>query len=339
MQAWARRVYDITKGDFRVNYQSIGSGAGTRGFLNKTLAFGASDIPMPRADYERVRGRFVQFPVIIGSVVVIYNVPEVAYSRTGRYLNLTAETLALIYMGEIRQWCDERIQRLNPGVKLPCRDIVVVHRSDRSGTTAAFTLFLTRAYEPWNRTVGWGFEVRWPVYDKGGVARGARGNEGVAKTVLDTAYSIGYVEFAYWSTNRRGYDGVGGVAFIRNDNDGRFYFPTEENVMLGASAGLERYARRYGAFPKPEDDWNPVSIELSNPPRGYPILAFTYIFIWKDYRAEGYADAERISAMLKEFFRWVLTEGQKRENIVEGFIPLPRELAEIGLTALREVKP
>ncbi len=339
MQAWSRKVYDLTGGSFVVNYQSIGSGAGTRGFLDKTLVFGASDVPMPAREYEGVRGRFVQFPVIIGSIVLVYNIPEVSYKRTGLYLNLTAEVISLIYMGEIRQWCDERIQRLNPGLRLPCRDIIAVHRSDGSGTTAAFTLYLTRAYEPWNRTVGWGFDVKWPIYGKGGSARGARGNEGVASEVLKTPYSIGYVEFAYWAVNKEKYDEVGGVAYIKNDNDGRYYFPTEENVIKGAAAGLRRYAEKYGAYPSPTDDWNPVSIELSNPPEGYPIMSFSYVFLWKDYRAEGYADPDRVAAMLKEFFRWVLTEGQRPENVVKGYIPLPRELAEIGLKALDEVKP
>ena len=107
----------------------------------------------------------------------------------------------------------------------------------------------------------------------------------------------------------------------------------------GAKAGLERYTQKYGAKPKPDADWNPVSIEFTNPPRGYPILAFTYVFLWKDYAAEGYGDAATKAALLKRFFEWVLTEGQKPEYIVEGYIPLPREVAQIGLDALKLVKP
>jgi phosphate transport system substrate-binding protein len=340
MFAWSRAFHRVTEGRIQVNYQSIGSGAGAAQFLEKKLDFGASDVPMPRDRYERVAGRFIQFPVIIGSIVLVYNIPEIAYSKTGKYLNLTSEVISLIYMGEIKQWCDPRIKELNPGLadKLPCKDIVAVHRSDGSGTTAAFTLYLSRAYPPWNQTVGWGYTVKWPADEKA-KGMGAKGNEGVAQAVLQTPYSIGYVEFAYWAKNKDKYDKVGGVAFIRNDNDGKFYFPTAENVAMGAAAGLERYMRKYGAKPAPDADWNPVSMEFTNPPRGYPILAFTYVFLWKDYAAEGYGDAATKAALLKEFFRWVLTEGQKPENVVEGFIPLPPEIAKIGLEALELIKP
>jgi len=340
MFTWSKTFYQVTGGKIQVNYQSIGSGAGAAQFLEKKLDFGASDVPMPRDKYEQIAGRFVQFPVVIGSIVMAYNVPEIAYQKTGKYLNLTAEVISLIYMGEIKQWCDARIKALNPGLadKLPCKDIVAVHRSDGSGTTAAFTLYLTRAYQPWNQTVGWSYTVDWPA-DKKAKGTGAKGNEGVAQAVLQTPYSIGYIEFAYWAKNKDKYDQVGGVAFVRNDNDGKYYFPTVENVATGAAAGLERYTRKYGTKPAPEADWNPVSIEFSNPPQGYPIMSFTYVFLWKDYAAEGYGDAATKAALLKEFFKWVLTDGQKQENVVEGYIPLPSEVAKIGLEALNLVKP
>jgi phosphate transport system substrate-binding protein len=340
MFSWSKTFYQVTGGKIQVNYQSIGSGAGAAQFLEKKLDFGASDVPMPRDRYQQAAGRFVQFPVIIGSIVLVYNIPELAYSKTGKYLNLTSEVISLIYMGEIKQWCDPRIKALNPGLadKLPCKDIVAVHRSDGSGTTAAFTLYLTRAYQPWNQTVGWGYTVNWPADEKA-KGTGAKGNEGVAQAVLQTPYSIGYVEYAYWAKNKDKYDKVGGVAFIRNDNDGKYYFPTPENVAIGAAAGLERYTRKYGAKPAPDADWNPVSIEFTNPPRGYPIMSFVYVFLWKDYAAEGYGDAAAKAALLKEFFKWVLTEGQKPENVVEGYIPLPSEVAKIGLEALNHVRP
>jgi len=338
MFAWSKAFYEVTGGGVQVNYQSIGSGAGAAQFLEKRLDFGASDVPMPRDKYEQVKGRFVQFPVVIGSIVVVYNVPEVAYEKTGKYLNLTAEVISLIYMGEIKQWCDERIKAINPGLadKLPCRDIVAVHRSDGSGTTAAFTLWLSKAYPQWNQTVGWGYTVKWPA-DERARGLGAKGNEGVAQAVLQNQYSIGYIEYAYWAKNRDKYDKAGGVAYIRNDNDGRYYFPTADNVAKGAAAGLRRYVEKHGAAPAPDADWNPVSIEFSNPPEGYPISAFVYVFLWKDYAAEGYGDAAAKAALLKEFFKWVLTEGQGK--VAEGYIPLPREVAEVGLKGLEAVKP
>jgi len=338
MQVWSKLFYESTGGSLQVNYQSIGSGAGVAQFLEKRIDFGASDVPMPKEKYEQFKGRFVQFPVIIGSIVLVYNVPEIAYARTGMYLNLTAEIISLIYMGEVRQWCDPRIKALNPGLadRLPCRDVIAVHRSDGSGTTASFTLYLSKAYPPWGQEVGWGLTVRWPV-DERAKGLGAKGNEGVAQAVLQNPYAIGYVEYAYWSNNRGKYDQVGGVAYVRNDNDGRFYLPSPESVEEGAAAGLERYVEKYGSAPSPEEDWNPVSMELSNPPRGYPIISFTYVILWKDYSSEGYADASSKAALLKEFFRWVLTEGQRR--VIEGYIPLPQPMAEIGLRALQEVKP
>lgn len=334
MIAWSRRFYELTGA--QVNYQSIGSGAGAAQFLAKKLEFAASDVPMPRDKYEQFRGRFLQFPVVIGSIVLVYNIPEVAYEKTGKYLNLTSEVISLIYMGEIRQWCDERIQKLNPGLRLPCKDIVAVHRSDGSGTTAALTLYLSVAYPPWNQTVGWGYTVKWPADEKA-EGTGAKGNEGVAQTVLQTPYSIGYVEYAYWSKNRDKYDKVGGVAYLKNDNDGKFYFPAAESVSAGADAGLRRYVAKYGTLPSPDADWNQVSIEFTNPPAGYPILAFVYVFLWKDYSAEGYGYAATKAALLREFFKWVLTIGQTQ--LVEGYIPLPESVAQLGLHALQQVKP
>ncbi|MEM0278204.1 MAG: phosphate ABC transporter substrate-binding protein PstS [Nitrososphaerota archaeon] len=333
MITWSKRFYELTGA--QVNYQSIGSGAGAAQFLAKKLDFGASDVPMPKDKYQEVKGRFVQFPVVIGSIVLVYNIPEAAYEKTGKYLNLTSEVISLIYMGEIKQWCDERIQKLNPGLKLPCKDIVAVHRSDGSGTTAAFTLYLAVAYPPWNQTVGWGYTVKWPADEKA-KGTGAKGNEGVAQTVLQTPYSIGYVEYAYWSKNRDKYDKIGGVAYLKNDNDGKYYFPTAEAVSAGTDAGLKRYVAKYGAPPSPDADWNPVSIEFTNPPTGYPILAFVYVFLWKDYAAEGYGDAAMRVAIIKEFFKWVLTDGQR--NLVEGYIPLPESVARIGLQALEQIK-
>ena len=155
--------------------------------------------------------------------------------------------------------------------------------------------------------------------------------------MLSTPYSIGYVEYAYWARNRGRFDEVGGVALIRNDNDGRFYMPSPESVAEGALSGFERYVERHGAAPGPDEDWNVVSVELANPPRGYPIVSFVYVFLWRDYEAEGYADAATKAAIIREFFRWVLTEGQRR--LVEGYVPLPEQLTRVGLGALELVRP
>ncbi|ABO09298.1 phosphate ABC transporter substrate-binding protein, PhoT family [Pyrobaculum calidifontis JCM 11548] len=332
MQKWSRDFLAATKGGVRVNYQSIGSGAGAAQFIAGKLDFGASDVPMPRDRYLNISGKFVQFPVVIGSIVVVYNVPEIAFEKTGKYLRLTGDVIADIYMGKIEKWCDERIKQLNPDLadKLPCRDIIGVHRSDGSGTTAAFTLWLSKVSREWNSTVGWGYTVKWPRDDLG-LGIGAKGNEGVAKAVLDTPYSIGYIEYAYWWANKKTYDQKGGVAELYNRNDGQWHLPSVESVQLGASSGLQRVAQKLGRYPDPREDWNPISIEFSDPPKGYPIMAFVYVFLWTDYPQDK-------AQLLRGFFYWVLTEGQKPEHIVEGYIPLPKELAEIGLKALELVK-
>ncbi len=339
MQAWSREFYRATGGRVTVNYQSIGSGAGTAQLIARKLDFGASDVPLGRDRLEELGGRIYQFPVIVGSIVIIYNVPEASYASTGQRIRLSPEVVALIYMGEVRQWCDERIRRLNPGLadRLPCRDIVAVHRSDGSGTTGAFTLWLSRNYAPWASEVGHGYTVEWPA-DKVAKGLGAKGNEGVSQAVLRVPYSIGYVEYAYWSLNADRYDEVGGVAEVLNVNDGEYYFPSPDAVALGVSEALRSYAEEHGAYPSASEDWGPVTEALVTPPRGYPIAAFTYILVWRDYRAEGYADPATRAGLIRGFFRWVLTEGQKPENVVEGYIPLPPEVAEIGLKALEGVR-
>lgn len=336
MQYWIQTFYNITAGRIVVNYQAIGSGAGISGLLAGNLAFAAADVPLPENVYKQVRGQVVQFPAIVGSVVIIYNVPEIAYSKTKVALRLNGTILAEIYLGKIRQWCDPKIKALNPNLSnlLPCKDIIAVHRSDGSGTTAAFTLWLSKTLPEWNSTVGWGLSLQWPR-DQIGLGMGAKGSEGVSQAVLNTPYSIGYVEYNYWWTNRDKYSAVGGAAEIYNSHDGKFYAPSEQAVQLGVSAGLQRVAKKLGGFPKPDADWNPISVELSDPPAGYPIVSFTYIILWKDYSQRG---QEQVVPLLKEFFTWVLTEGQKPNNILTGYIPLPEDLKNVGLSAINEIK-
>lgn len=338
MQQWSLDFRNYTGGRIVVNYQGVGSGAGQAQFVSKNIDFGASDIPLTAERYEKLKGQVFQFPVIVGSIVLAYNVPEIAYSRTHKYLNLTAEIIALIYMGNITYWDDPRIKALNPGLAnlLPHKEIIAVHRSDGSGTTGAFTLWLAKAYPPWNSTVGWGLNVQWPV-DKLGRGIGGQGNPGVASAVQNTPYSIGYIEYAYYALNKEKFDYIGGVAYIRNDNDGKFYFATPEAVGLGITSALERYRQKYGAFPSAEADWNFVTKELTNPPHGYPIWSFTFVIVWKDYAAEGLPNAATKAALVKEFLKWVLTQGQ--DDLVPGYLPLPPELRQIGLEALNQVKP
>lgn len=183
----------------RINYQSIGSGAGIKQIQARTVTFGASDMPLPQANLDR-DGLF-QFPTVIGGNVLIYNIDGIKTHE----LNLNDELVAAIYLGRIKTWNDPAIVKLNPGLKLPNAAINVVRRSDGSGTTFIFTRYLSRVSEEWNKRVGTGTAVEWPV----GV--GARGNEGVAANVRQTRNSIGYVEYAYAKQNDISYSRLNGV--------------------------------------------------------------------------------------------------------------------------------
>ncbi|ABL87440.1 phosphate ABC transporter substrate-binding protein, PhoT family [Pyrobaculum islandicum DSM 4184] len=328
--AWIKQFSEITGGRVKITYNYLGSGAGQAGLIKGELAFAGSDLPLAPARFQEQRGKILQFPVVMGGILVVYNVPEVAYEKTGKRLNLTAEIIGDIYMGKIRYWDDPKIKAVNPALadRLPRQPITPVHRSDASGTTGWFTLFLTKAYPLWNQTVGWGLSVNWPVAQMG-VSRAGQGNPGVAQLVLNTPYSIGYVEYNYWVTQRQKFDAVGGYALVQNGNDGKFYDPTPEAIAEAASEGLRQVAAKMGGFPSASDDWWQVVQLFAYPPRGYPIVGLSFAMIRTDY--SGYPDPNT-AAVVKCFFRYVLTEGQK--HLVEGYLPLPPELAQVGLKAV-----
>jgi phosphate transport system substrate-binding protein len=183
----------------RINYQSIGSGAGIKQILARTVTFGASDMPL--SDAVLKKENLFQFPTVIGGVVIVYNIEGVATNE----LKLTDKTLADIFLGKIKTWNHPDLVKLNPNLKLPNTAINVVRRSDGSGTTFIFTRYLSRINEEWRTKVGTGTAVEWPV----GV--GARGNEGVAANVRQTRNSIGYVEYAYAKQNNISYSTLNGI--------------------------------------------------------------------------------------------------------------------------------
>lgn len=313
-QKWARRIYEITGGMFKVNYQSIGSGAGQAQFVAGGLDFAGSDVPLKREYFERFRGKVLQVPIIAGAVVVVYNLPELK----GAALNLTGELLADIFMGKVGRWCDEKIRELNPGAELPCKDIVVVHRSDGSGTTALFTAYLSKVSEEWRSRVGHGLVVEWPV-DLTGRGVGGKGNEGVTAVVQKTPYSIGYVEYAYAIKNDLP------VARIRNAA-GEFVEPSKEAVSEGIRETIKAIE-----FPELDEDLSDVAYAFINPPgrRSYPIIGISYLIIWKEYPPEK-------CSLVYSYVYWILTEGQGEENVEEGYLPIPSELAELGIRALEK---
>ncbi len=315
MQAWASKFYELTKGRVKVNYQSIGSGAGQANFREGLIDFAGSDPPLKKDIYNefQTKGGIIQFPVIVGTIVVVHNIPNVDSGK----LKLTGEVIARIYLGEITYWDDQRIKELNPDLDLPHEKIIAIHRSDGSGTTRVFTAYLSKVSKDWKEKVGSDFTVQWPV-DQLGNGVGGKGNEGVAAAVMQNQYSIGYVETAYAHE-------VGLKTALIKNRGGQYVLPTEKSVKSALTALTS-------ILPKADEDWSDIfPDEIVDPagPDSYPITSFSFVIL-----RQKYDDPVKIS-LLKEFFEWVLTEGQKKENIVPGYEPLPPEVARIGLEGLK----
>ena len=310
MFEWAR-AFKEAKG-ISVEYQSVGSGAGRDMFFRRVVHFAGSDPPLSKELYSRYEGKVLQIPVVVGSIAVVYNIPELPANEV---ICLSAEVLALIYKGEVRYWSDERILALNLHLRgtLPREEIVAVHRSDSSGTTSVFTTYLNKAAPSvWPKELV-GLTVDWPV-DKVGRGAGGKGNEGVTQVVKTTPYSIGYVELNYAITQ-----GLP-MAAIRN-SAGRCVKPTVESVLSALSNAA-------GQLPKsPLDDWSDAPYLTLDAPgeNSYPIASFSYIFVYRKY-----PDAQLVQA-LREFIKWVCTDGQKL--MVPGYLPIPREVVEVCLRA------
>lgn len=315
MQVWASKFYELTSGRIQVNYQSIGSGAGQAKFGEGILDFAGSDPPLTSDIYNGFKGKggIIQFPVIIGTIVIVHNIPDVESGK----LKLTGEVVAKIYLGGIVYWDDPAIKALNPALSLPHEKIIAVHRSDGSGTTRVFTAYLSKVSEDWRNKVGSDFTVAWPV-DELGNGVGGKGSEGVAAAVKQNLYSIGYVETAYaYSTGLK-------IALIRN-RDGNYVLPTREAVESTAKALVK-------VLPRADEDWSHIFPDETVDPPGresYPLTSFSFMILRQVY------DDPVKAAVLREFFEWVLTEGQKPENIVEGYDPLSPEVAAIGLEGLK----
>ncbi len=278
----------------KINYQSIGSGGGIRQLSEETVDFGASDSPMSDEELAKAKGGpILHFPTVLGADVVTYNLPGVTTA-----LRFTPEVIADIFMGRIKKWNDSRLASINPGVALPNQDILVVHRSDGSGTTYIFTDYLSTAVPAWKTSVGKGKEVKWPV------GLGAKGNEGVAGQVKQTPGSIGYVELAYAKQNKLP------VAAIRN-KAGQFVVASVPAVTA-AAAGAAR------ALP-PNTDFR-VSIVNAPGQDSYPISSFTWILVYQ--RQKDPVKGKK----LVDFLEWALTEGEKEATPLD-YAPLPADMA------------
>jgi phosphate transport system substrate-binding protein len=284
----------------QINYAPIGSGGGIRQFTAGVVDFGASDAPMTDAEIKGAGGDVLHIPTVAGAVAVVYNLGEEG-------IKLDGQTLARIFMGEITSWDDEQIAKLNPDLRLPKRKIVVVHRSDSSGTTDIFTNYLTKVSARWAAKVGAGKSVAWPT----GI--GGKGNPGVAGVVKNTVGSIGYVELAYAETNKLP------VVAIKNKS-GKFVLPSVEGATAAMKGGLKNLPSDFRG-------------EILNQPGAdvYPICGLTWLLVHQNQVNEEKKEA------LKSFLRWAVTDGQKYAAQL-FYSPLPEDLRTKVLSTIDSIR-
>jgi len=293
--------YKKLKPNVNIDYQSIGSSGGINNILNETVDFAGSDAPMTDEQLAKARGPILHIPTVAGAVVITYNLEGV-----NKPLQLSPEVVAEIFLGNVTKWNDSKIASLNPNIKLPDKNIVVVHRSDGSGTTNIFTDYLSKVSPTWKEKVGKGTSVQWPV----GI--GAKGNEGVAGTVKQTPGSIGYVELAYAIQNKLPY------AFIKN-KAGKFVEPSLETTTAAAAGA---------ANIMPED----MRVSITDPPgeNAYPIAGYTYILVYKDQKEELKGKA------LAEFLWWAIHDGEKYAKDLL-YAPLPENVVKKAGEKIKQI--
>jgi phosphate transport system substrate-binding protein len=273
----------------QINYQSIGSGGGIKQFTEGTVDFGASDGPMSNEQMQAVGGKVLHVPTVMGAVVLTYNLPSLGTTK----LKFDGATITDIYFGKITKWNDKKIAALNPGVNLPNQDIIVVHRSDGSGTTYIFVDYLSKVSGEWKEKVGKATSVNWPV------GLGGKGNEGVTQQVKQTEGAIGYVELIYALANKLPY------ADVKNAT-GKFVEPSLASVTAAAASAK---------FDKNTD----FRVSIANAPgdAAYPISSFTWLLIRPDIK-----DVQKGQA-IKKFLEWMVTpEAQKMASELD-YAPLP----------------
>lgn len=282
------------------NYQSIGSGGGIRQISAQTVDFGATDGPMTDEQLRSAPAPLLHFPTVLGGVVPISNLPGV-----NEPLNFTQAALAGIFLGTVATWNHPEIAKANPGVSLPAKPIVVVHRSDGSGTTFVWTDFLSSASSTWKGKVGKSTSVNWPV------GLGGKGNEGVSALVRQTPYSLGYAELGYATNNKIPYGKVQNKA-------GQFVECTAETISnAAASAKIPKDFR--------------VSIVNPAGEGVYPVSSFTWLLVYKQQTNRTKAEA------LIGFLRWMLKDGQKYAQPL-GYAPLPSEVIQMEESAIEQIR-
>ena len=287
-----------------INYQSIGSGGGIKQYTEGTVDFGASDGPMNADQMNAVQGKVIHIPTVMGADVLTYNLPSLGTTR----LRFDGPTIADIFLGHITKWNDRRIAANNPGIKLPDEDIIVVHRSEGSGTTYIWTDYLSKVSPEWKEKVGNAASVNWPV------GLGGKGNEGVTQQIKQTEGSVGYVELIYAVSNKLPYADVKNVA-------GKFVEPSLASVTAAAASA------RFDA----NTDFR-VSITNAPGDGSYPISSFTWLLVQPDMK-----DAAKAKA-LKSFLEWMITD--EAQQLASGlqYAPLPKPVVALIQARIKTLK-
>ena len=294
--------YNKVHPDVRINYQSLGSGAGIRQLTARTVFFGASDQPMKDDQLAAAPGKILHFPTVLGAVVPIYNLPGVSQP-----LKFTGSLLADVVLGKVKKWNDPAIVKHNPGVALPATDITFVHRSEGSGTTFILADYLGKVSPEFKSTVGVDASLKWPV----GV--GGKGNEGVSGLVRQTPGSLGYVELVYAVQNKIS------VGTVQNST-GAFIAPSVDSVTAAAAGA---------AASMPAD----FRVSITNAPGAdaYPISSFTWLLLYEEPQDKTQG------RQMQEFLRWALSDGQKMAPAL-GYARLPQPVIDMELKALEQLK-
>lgn len=299
-------LYHQKNGAIQFNYQPVGSGAGIKQMTDGTVDFGATDGPMNDEQIQAFQGKrgyeILHFPTVLGAVVPTYNVPGITVA-----LNFTPEALAGIYLGKITKWNDPAIAGANKGVNLPAQDIVVIHRSDGSGTTYVWTDYLSKVSDEWKSKVSKSTSVNWPV------GLGGKGNEGVTGLIKQTPDSIGYVELIYAVQNNVPYGAV--------KNSAGSFLKADLASVNAAAAGAAKDV--------PAD----FRVSITNAPgkTAYPISSFTWLLIPTKIQDAAKRDA------IKGFLKWMLTDGQAYAEQL-SYAKLPKEVVEKELKAISKVQ-
>ncbi|HEY4109956.1 phosphate ABC transporter substrate-binding protein PstS [Puia sp.] len=293
--------YDKTNNQ-KINYQSIGSGAGISQLTAKTVEFGASDAPMNGKQDSALSAPVVHVPITEGAVVLSYNLPDVKDT-----LNITPAVLADIFLGKITKWNDPKIAAANKGVKLPATGITIAHRSDGSGTSNIFTTYLAKVSDEWSTKVGKGSSVNWPV------GLGGKGNEGVAGLIKQTPGAIGYIELAYAVQNNMAYAKVQNKA-------GNFITPSIASVTAAANITI------------PAD--TKVSLTNTEAADGYPISSFSWVIIYKEQKY-GDRTLDRGTRLVK-LLSWMIHDGQQYSSALT-YAPLSPAAVSAGDAVLKSV--